>query len=81
MRRNGAPVKPRPVDDIHDAVANGEEQYSIWPIGRTAPAGWAVPDSAAPRRSAWPTSPRSGWTCDHGRCARRCATARPRGNR
>jgi MbtH protein len=26
--------------DEYDVVVNGEEQYSIWPVGRDAPDGW-----------------------------------------
>ena len=24
----------------YDVVVNGEEQYSVWPVGRPLPAGW-----------------------------------------
>lgn len=26
---------------VYEVVVNDEEQYSIWPAGRPAPAGWA----------------------------------------
>ncbi len=29
-----------PAGEAYTAVVNDEEQYSIWPAGRTIPAGW-----------------------------------------
>jgi MbtH protein len=29
-----------PVGEAYTAVVNDEEQYSVWPAGRTIPAGW-----------------------------------------
>ncbi|WP_217145916.1 MbtH family protein [Streptomyces sp. AC627_RSS907] len=29
-------------DLVYDVVVNHEEQYSIWPVGRPAPAGWTT---------------------------------------
>lgn len=26
--------------DLYDVVVNEEEQYSIWPVGRSIPPGW-----------------------------------------
>ncbi|MFE7275914.1 MbtH family protein [Streptomyces sp. NPDC057623] len=30
-------------------VRNGEEQYSIWPVGRELPAGWVEAGTRGPR--------------------------------
>ncbi|MDT0482742.1 MULTISPECIES: MbtH family protein [Streptomyces] len=35
--------------DRHLVVVNEEEQYSIWPEGRTLPAGWRAVQGPAPK--------------------------------
>jgi MbtH protein len=37
-------------DDRHyDVVRNHEDQYSIWPIGATVPAGWETVGMSGPK--------------------------------
>ncbi|MEW2121281.1 MbtH family protein [Streptomyces sp. NPDC005474] len=41
---------PQPSETQYLVVCNGEEQYSIWPVGRPLPNGW---------RSTGPSGPKS----------------------
>ena len=34
---------------LFDVVCNHEEQYSIWPVGKSVPAGWKIVGESAGR--------------------------------
>ena len=36
---------------IYNVVVNGEEQYSIWPRSRSAPAGWKLAGHAGTKEA------------------------------
>lgn len=39
---NSRSVDAGSVPELHQAVVNDEEQYSIWPAHRALPAGWSA---------------------------------------
>ena len=37
--------------ELYKVVVNDEEQYSIWPVGRSNPAGWMDAGATGPREA------------------------------
>lgn len=50
-------------DIVFQVVVNHEEQYSIWPDYKAIPNGWRAVGKSGLKKTAWPTSMKSGPTC------------------